>query len=162
MILIIMGVSGCGKSTVGSLVAERLGWSFIEGDEYHPAANVEKMRSGIPLTDADRAGWLSSLASVIDGYSSRGESAVVSCSALKATYRERLRVSPEVRFVYLRGDYATIEGRMRARTGHFMKAGMLKSQFAILEEPADALTIDIGPAPEDIATCVIARLAIPH
>jgi gluconokinase len=162
MILIIMGVSGCGKSTVGSLVAERLGWSFIEGDEYHPAANVEKMRSGIPLTDADRAGWLSSLASVIDGYSRRGESAVVSCSALKATYRERLRVSPEVRFVYLRGDYATIEGRMRARTGHFMKAGMLESQFATLEEPADALTVDIGPAPEDIATSVIARLAIPH
>jgi gluconokinase len=158
MILIVMGVSGCGKTTVGSLVAERLGWSFVEGDSYHPARNVEKMSAGIPLTDEDRAGWLSALTSVIEGLTASGESAVVSCSALKEIYRERLRVSPEVRFVYLRGDFATIERRMKERVGHFMKAGLLESQFATLEEPVDALVVDVGPTPAEIAADIVARL----
>ncbi len=158
MILIVMGVAGSGKSTIGQLLAERLGWPFYDGDDFHPAANVEKMRQGQPLSDADRAGWLSALADLIRDHVQRQQSAVVACSALKQAYRERLHVAASVRFIYLRGSSALIAARLRQRTGHYMPASLLASQFATLEEPSDALTIDIGPPPEQIISEILQHL----
>ena len=160
MIIIIMGVSGCGKTTVGRLLAERLGWPFYDGDDFHSPANVDKMREGIPLTDADRAEWLARLAGLLRDGAARGQSAVLACSALKQTYREQLRVdSTVVRFAYLCGDYATIAQRMEQRPHHYMRPALLASQFAALEEPADALTLDITAPPEVLATRIAAEWA---
>ena len=135
MIVIIFGVSGAGKTTVGRLLARELGWRFIEADDFHPAANIEKMRSGHPLTDKDRWPWLEELRQQIERSFSAGENAVLACSALKRAYRERLRVSDEVKFVFLRGDYAVVEKQLHSRHGHFMDANLLQSQFDDLEEP---------------------------
>ncbi len=151
MFLIVMGVSGCGKSTIGKSLAEDLGWPFYDGDDFHPAENVAKMSQGIPLTDADRAGWLAALARLIRGSLQKGQSGVLACSALKQKYRDELTVDPnQVKFIYLKGDYALIKARMEARPGHYMKPGMLDSQFAALEEPTDALTVDIRHTPQEI------------
>ena len=122
MIVIIFGVSGAAKTTVGKLLARELGWRFIEGDDFHPAANIEKMRNGHPLTDEDRWPWLDCLRKQIEQSLSAGENAVLACSALKRAYRERLRVSDEVKFVFLRGDDALVEKQLRSRHGHFMNA----------------------------------------
>ena len=147
MFVIVMGVSGSGKTTVGAALAQRLDCSFYDGDDYHPAANVAKMAAGIPLDDNDRAGWLDALAEVIRSGLSRGESGVIACSALKTRYRAVLQAAApgpdQVRFVYLRGSYETILARMQSRQGHYMKADMLRSQFDALEEPEDAITIDV-------------------
>jgi len=151
MFLIVMGVSGCGKSTIGKSLAEDLGWHFYDGDDFHPAENVTKMSQGIPLTDADRAGWLAALARLIRGSLQKGQSGVLACSALKQKYRDELTVDPnQVKFIYLKGDYALIKARMEARPGHYMKPGMLDSQFAALDEPTDALTVDIRHTPQEI------------
>lgn len=159
MFLIVMGVSGSGKSTVGKLLAAKLGYPFYDGDDFHPAANVEKMSRGIPLDDADRAGWLAALADLIRGSLQRGEAGVLACSALKQRYRDQLCLDPaQVKFIYLKGSYELIKARMLSRPGHYMKPGMLDSQFAALEEPADALTVDIGPSPEEVVVEVIGRL----
>ncbi len=157
-ILIVMGVAGCGKSTIGRQLADRLGWPFYDGDDFHPAANVDKMRRGQPLTDEDRSGWLSALADLIRDHVRRNQAAVVACSALKQAYREQLQVDARVRFVYLRGDRDLIETRLRQRTGHYMPTSLLASQFAILEEPADALTIDIGQSSEQIIAEIVQQL----
>ncbi len=136
-ILIVMGVAGSGKSTVGRLLAKRLGWPFFDGDDYHPVANVEKMRRGIPLTDADRLPWLERLREL----ASRSESAVLACSALKESYRRILAGGdPRVRFIYLRADPALLASRLEGRTGHFFKRALLDSQLATLEEPTPAST----------------------
>ena len=136
MIVIVMGVSGCGKSTVAEALARCLEGDFFDADPYHPPANVEKMSRGIPLTDEDRAGWLAALADLLRSRTGFSRPTVLACSALKESYRRILRVSPEVRFVYLKGSFEVIEARMKARSDHFMKPGMLESQFKTLEEPA--------------------------
>ena len=161
MVITIFGVSGAGKTTIGKLLARDLRWRFIEADDFHPAANIEKMRSGHPLTDNDRWPWLDRLREQIEQLLSAGENAVLACSALKRAYRDRLRVSDEVKFVFLRGDYALVEKQLRSRRGHFMNAALLQSQFDDLEEPqADehALTLALGRAPEEIVEEIETKL----
>ncbi|HEY4688526.1 MAG TPA: gluconokinase [Anaerolineae bacterium] len=160
MIIIVMGVSGSGKTTVGRLLAQRLGWPFYDGDDFHPAANIAKMRSGIPLTDEDRANWLTTLADLLRSLIADGRSAVLACSALRRAYRDQLRVaSTAVQFVYLKGSYDLIVERMSSRSTHYMKPNMLASQFAALEEPrGDALTVDITLPPEEIVDQVVRAL----
>ena len=157
-----MGVSGCGKTTVGSLLAASLGWKFLDADDFHPPASIAKMAAGEPLTDGDRAPWLAGLNRRLRECVNRGEPVVLACSALKASYRTRLaRGIGGLRFVFLKGDLATIRARMLSRSGHYMKAGLLESQFAALEEPADAIVADIAAAPEAIVGRVRAALADP-
>ena len=145
MIIVIMGVSGSGKSTIGRSLAAELGWPFFEGDDFHSAANVEKMASGIALTDADRADWLAALAQLIRNLSGDGRSGVLACSALKQSYRETLGQSiSNVQFIYLKGDYDLILKRLQARKGHYMRPELLKSQFEALEEPGQALVVDVA------------------
>ena len=150
-----MGVSGSGKTTIGTRVAAELGWEFADGDDFHPAANVEKMRSGIPLTDADRAPWLARLRGMIADWIAAGKSAVLACSALKEEYRAELRVAPELRFVYLRAPEEVLRRRLQARAGHYMKAGMLESQLAALEEPRDAVVVDVSGTMEESVAAVL-------
>lgn len=161
-IAVMMGVSGSGKTTIAEGVAQREGWTLLEGDRFHPAANVEKMRHGHPLTDEDRWPWLRAIAAAIDALRARGESAVVACSALKRAYRDILIGDrPDVVLVYLRGDQALIAARMAARKGHFMPAALLDSQFATLEEPGPdehPLTVSIAPPPQAIVDEVVRQL----
>ena len=145
MIIILMGVSGAGKTTIGRALAEELHWRFSEGDDYHSAANIAKMHAGIPLTDEDRAPWLQALRHAITGWLASGDNVVLTCSALKASYREILQVSPQVKFVYLRGSFNLIAQRLASRHGHYMDPHLLGSQFETLEEPKDAVTIEVGP-----------------
>jgi gluconokinase len=163
MIILVMGVSGSGKSTIGTLLAEQLGFTFQDGDRFHPAANVEKMHQGIPLSDADRLPWLEAIAAWIDKARAAGIDAVVACSALKRRYRAILiGARPDVRLVYLRGDEALIAGRLVNRTGHFMPPGLLKSQFAALEEPGPEekpITVAIDRSPGEVVREIVARLA---
>ncbi len=162
VIVVVMGVSGSGKTTVSALLAAAFGWDFQEGDALHPAANIEKMRSGTPLTDADRLPWLQKIAQEIDRWRDRGESGVVTCSALKRSYRDIILGSRHnVRLVYLKGSYDLIRHRLAARHEHFMPAALLDSQFAALEEPAPdehAIVIDVGGPPADIAAEIVRRL----
>jgi gluconokinase len=148
MIVVVMGVTGSGKTVVGSALAKSLGWPFLDGDDFHPPANVAKMASGTPLTDADRWPWLDRLADEARAILARGGSAVLACSALKQAYRDRLaacaRAPGDVRFVHLKGDYETIAKRLAARKHRYMPATLLASQFATLEEPADAIVVDAG------------------
>lgn len=161
MIVIVMGVSGCGKSTVAEALAARVGGEFIDADPYHPAANVEKMSKGIPLTDEDRAGWLAVLAGLLNARVGSPRPVVLACSALKESYRTILRVNPEVQFVYLKGSFELISQRIKARTGHFMKAGMLESQFQTLEEPRDALAVDVALPVDQIVDRVVEAFHLP-
>ena len=157
--IVVMGVSGAGKTTVGQLLAEQLGWSFYDGDDYHPQANVEKMSRGIPLTDGDRALWLDRLRGLIDRLLAEGESGVVACSALKRSYRRHLgRDRPSVRFVYLQGSEFLIRERLEQRRGHFMEEDLLADQFETLEEPSDMLTVNVDQEPEEIVREILARL----
>jgi gluconokinase len=160
--LIVMGVSGCGKSTVGEILSERLGWEFRDGDSFHPPENVEKMRSGVPLTDEDRWPWLAAIAAWINRHRLEGTHAIIACSALRRVYRDRLRDGfADVLFLYLKGDRALIAARLAARKGHYMPAALLDSQFATLEEPgADEapLVLSIVPSPGEIADAAIEAL----
>jgi gluconokinase len=162
MILVVMGVSGSGKTTVGVKLAAALHCAFLEGDELHPQANIDKMSHGIPLTDADRAPWLAAIhAHMLDAFHA-GRSLVVACSALEADYRTLLGSAVPVTWVYLKGSPALIRSRIEHRKGHFMKADMLASQFAALEEPTDAIVVDVAMAPEAIVQQVLAALGEPH
>ena len=144
---IIMGVSGCGKTAVGQALAKELGWEFFDGDDFHPPANITKMAGGLPLTDEERAPWLTALHDLI----AQKSPGVLACSALKERYRQTLLAgNPQVQIVYLKGSYELIWSRMLLRTGHYMKPQMLQSQFGALEEPVDALTVDIALPVDEI------------
>ena len=153
-----MGVSGAGKTTVGTMLASQLGWEFADADDYHPAANVEKMRNGVPLTDADREPWLERLRALIVAWIASGKSAVLACSALKEAYRDRLMVGAEVRVVYLKADRELLRERLLLRRGHYMKEGMLESQIETLEEPADAIVLDARSSVEDVVREIRVRV----
>jgi gluconokinase len=161
-IVVMMGVSGSGKTTVARLLAQALACPFLEGDDLHPPANVEKMSKGTPLTDADRLPWLGRIAQEIDAWRQRGESGVITCSALKRTYRDILiGTRSDVALVYLRGSRDLIQQRMAARHEHFMPLALLDSQFATLEEPApdeSAIVVDVGGPPPQIVTEIVRRL----
>ena len=160
MVIVLMGVAGSGKTTVGRALAAQLGWTFRDADEFHPPENVEKMSHGIPLTDNDRRPWLAAIRAYVDETLARGASAVVTCSALKERYRRIIVPDPaQVKLVYLAGGFALIAERLRARTGHFMRPEMLSSQFADLEPPRDALTVDIAQSIEDIVAQIRSAVA---
>ena len=149
MILIVMGVAGSGKTTVGQLLAKELSWTFRDADEFHPPTNIEKMSHGIALEDADRAPWLAAMRSTIEAWLQENRNAVLTCSCLKAVYRQTLLIDPaRIRFVYLKGSFDLIDTRLRLRAHHFMKADLLKSQFAILEEPPEAIIVDLSDPPD--------------
>jgi gluconokinase len=161
VVIIIFGVSGAGKTTIGELLARELGWHFYEADDFHSPANVEKMRYGVPLTDEDRWPWLDSLRELVKRCVAAGENTVLACSALKRAYRKHLRVSAEVKFVFLHGDYALISKQVRHRRGHFMNPGLLRSQFADLEEPQpdeEVTTIGLGRTPQELVNEIKRKL----
>jgi len=164
VVLVLMGVSGSGKTTVARIIAERLRWPFEEGDALHPPANVAKMAAGHPLTDEDRAPWLAKVADWVDARLDAGESGVITCSALKRKYRELIdRRGERVEFVYLHGSRELIATRLATRQGHFMPSSLLDSQFATLEEPAadePVIRVEIGAAPESVAADVLAALGL--
>jgi gluconokinase len=161
MVVIVMGVSGSGKSTIGQLLADRLGWSFRDGDEFHPLANVAKMRSGVPLNDEDRRPWLLAIQTFMQKSHANGQSAVVACSALKATYRDLLLGGePWVRFVHLHGSRELLAQRLQARPGHFMPPALLDSQLATLESPEDALAVEISELPPQLVDRIVTGLGL--
>jgi carbohydrate kinase (thermoresistant glucokinase family) len=164
LVIVLMGVSGSGKSTVGAELARALGWPFRDADSFHPAANVEKMSRGVPLTDEDRAPWLAAIAQWIDERRKLSDPGIVSCSALKRAYRRRIIGGRDrVRLVYLEGDKGLIAERMRARTGHFMPVSLLDNQFATLEEPRNdeaPLIVSIAPPPQQLAGAIIQALGL--
>jgi gluconokinase len=160
MIVVLMGVSGVGKTTIGRVLAADLGWPFLDADDFHSPANVEKMSRGLPLTDADREPWLESLREAIRVRLARGESAVLACSALKETYRERLRVDEAVRFVHLKADPELIRRRLAQRREHFFDPHLLTSQLQALEDPADALVVDVADPPEVVAGRIAQELGL--
>ena len=153
MIAVLMGVCGCGKSTVGRVLAQELGWTFLDADDMHPQSNVEKMASGVPLTDEDRWPWYDRIVAELRRLTASGRHVVLACSALKQAYRDRLARAGDLRVAYLKGDAASIEPRIASRKGHFMPASLLASQFATLEEPADAIVVDVTqPIAAQVAT----------
>jgi gluconokinase len=161
MIVVLMGVSGCGKTTVGRRLSSRLGWRFIDADDFHPASNVQKMRSGVPLTDDDRWPWLDRLNGLLKDEQTAGHDAIIGCSALKARYRDRLSADlSEVRWVHLKGAFELIESRLKARREHYMPPSLLASQFAALEPPGDALDLDVNADPETIVTQLVEQLRL--
>lgn len=155
-----MGVTGSGKSTVGRLLAKTLNWKFYEGDDFHPPANIDKMKQGVPLDDQDRRPWLEAIRKLIETAIDRRENAVITCSALKDSYRRMLQIGPEVIFVYLKANPSVIEKRLKQRTGHFMNPTLIASQFATLEEPHEAVKIDAGLTPAEIVQRIRDELAV--
>jgi gluconokinase len=161
MVILLMGVAGSGKTTVGRQLAADLGWDFADADDFHPPANVAKMSAGIPLDDADRAPWLDAIRAYIDAHHARGASAVLTCSALKERYRQILLTDPAfVKLVHLHGSRELLAARIAGRRDHFMKPAMLDSQLAALEPPAGALTIDIAPPPAEISAAIRRALSL--
>lgn len=157
---IVMGVSGCGKSSVGKSLAQTLGWDFYDADDFHPPENVTKMANGIPLDDSDRAPWLASLNELISSSLKADQSGVLACSALKEQYRQKLMNGNDgVQIVYLKGSYDLIWSRMEERADHYMKPQMLKSQFDALEEPTNAITMDISIPLDDIVRKIISTMS---
>ena len=153
MVVIIWGVAGAGKTTLGELLAQELHWKFYDADDFHPPLNIEKMEGGEPLTDEDRQSWLETLREAIKRSLAANENAVLACSALKRKYRERLRVNTDVKFVFLRGSRARIAEQLKHRRGHFMNSKLLESQFADLEEPEpseNVLTVELGDDPHEL------------
>ncbi|MGB5987758.1 MAG: gluconokinase, GntK/IdnK-type [Desulfobacterales bacterium] len=160
MVLILMGPMGCGKTTVGRLLAKKIKWPFYDGDDFHPQANIEKMRAGIALSDEDRTLWLETLRNHIRQWLREGTSAILACSALKQAYRLTLGVNQRtIRTVYLKGSFSLLRQRIEQRRHPYMDKNLLKSQLEILEEPRDGWSVDISAAPEAIADTIIAQMA---
>jgi len=160
VIVLLMGPAGSGKTTVGELLAAQLGWEFADGDSFHSAANIEKMRRGIPLDDNDRIPWLNSIRETMEKWDAQGRNVVLACSALKRDYRLRLQINSNVKLVYLKGSYELLRERLHQRKGHYAGEQLLASQFADLEEPTDAVTIDVAHTPEEIVAEIRKRLAL--
>ena len=160
MVIVLMGVAASGKTTVGRMLAEELGWTFYDADDFHPHANVEKMSRGAPLDDEDRRPWLETLRELIKECLSLGRDAVLACSALKESYRERLLVDERVRLAYLDAERELIRERLNERSGHFMKARMLDSQFAALEEPEASTHYDASRPPAELVREIRERLGV--
>jgi gluconokinase len=161
MVIVVMGVSGAGKTTIGKMLAEQLGWEFHDSDDLHPEANKAKMASGVALTDADRAPWLASVRALIAERLSSNLNVVLACSALKQSYRDEIVVDPaRVKIVFLKGSPELIASRIAHRKNHFMNKDLLGSQFNTLEEPRDAIVVDIAPPPEVIVEQIRRRLGV--
>ncbi len=161
MIILVVGVSGSGKTTVGELLAKSLNWEFSDADQFHPKTNIEKMSHGIPLNDADRQPWLEAMQRAIDSWLQDDKNMVLACSALKASYRQMLlRDRQRMRLVYLKGSFEQIKQRMEHRPHHYMKVDLLRSQFDILEEPHEGIIVDISLSPEEIVQQIRVSLAI--
>jgi gluconokinase len=155
-----MGPAGSGKTTVGKMLAAKLGWDFFDADNFHPAANIEKMSRGIPLGDQDRAPWLDAIRNAMVEWDSNGRNAVLACSALKRSYRERLQINSNVKLVYLRGSFELLRMRLQTRKGHYAGEQILAGQFADLEEPTDAITLEASRSPKKIVAEIRKRLAL--
>jgi gluconokinase len=160
LIVIVMGVAGVGKTTVGKLLAEQLGWKFVDADDFHSAANTEKIRQGAALDDSDREPWLDVIRTSELRWTSQGQDVVLACSALRHDYREKLQIAPDVRFVYLKGSRELISERLRSRRGHFANPLLLASQFDTLEEPHDAITVAAEKSLEDVVAEIRTRLGL--
>jgi gluconokinase len=158
MIVVVMGVTGVGKTTIGSAVAQHFAWAFEDADAYHSAANIEKMSHGIPLTDADRIPWLEAMHQMLAGYVEAGHSVVLACSALKDEYRDILGKELSITWIYLKGSFDVIRQRIEHRHGHFAKEDLLKSQFEALEEPSGALIVDADRTPDEILKDICSRI----
>jgi len=154
MIVVLMGVTGSGKSTIGQALAAQLGWEYFDADTFHSVENIEKMNKGVPLSDSDRRPWLQSLRETIREKLAKDESAVLACSALRENYRQLLKINSLVRFVYLKGSYSLVKERLSSRRDHYMNPALLDSQFQTLEEPTDAFQIDIGSSPNAIVEAI--------
>jgi len=161
MVLLIMGVAGSGKTTVAKLLADRLGWLFLEADDFHSPANKQKMHAGIPLTDADRIPWLESIHEELLRQHQQRNNMVLACSALKENYRQLLAANIPLKVIYLKGSYELIRARLHARHGHFAGEAILADQFANLEEPLDAITVSVDAPPELIVNEIVAALGLP-
>jgi len=158
---ILMGVSGCGKSSVGEALAKELGWDFYDADDFHPPENVAKMASGTPLNDSDRAPWLATLHDLISSSLEADRPGVLACSALKERYRQQLLAgNQDAQIVYLKGSYDLIWSRMEKRKDHYMKPHMLQSQFDALEEPTDAITVDISTSVDEIVQEILSSMSL--
>jgi|SRR6266404_423036 gluconokinase len=161
MIVVLFGVAGSGKTTIGHLLAEELGWNFYDADEFHPASNLEKMGQGIALTDADRWPWLETLRELLKERIARKENLILACSALKEEYRDYLQISDEIKWIFLKGEYGLVADRFEQRRGHFMNSDLLRSQFETLEEPKrDALVVDVDATPERIVQIIRRQLQV--
>ncbi|WP_066425370.1 gluconokinase [Anabaena sp. 4-3] len=160
MIILIMGVSGAGKTTIAKLLADSLHWEFQDADNFHTPENIEKMSQGIPLKDSDRIPWLEEIGKAIAQWLRENKNVVLACSALKASYRQYLVLDNNVKIVYLRGSYDTIQKRLQQRQNHFMTEKLLKSQFDTLEEPDNAICVDISQPPEVIVKTIKTTLGI--
>jgi len=160
VIVLLMGPAGSGKTTIGGLLAAQLGWEFADGDSFHSPANIEKMAHGVPLDNNDRIPWLDAIREAMEQWNAQRRNVVLACSALKRSYRERVQINSAVRLVYLKGTYDLLRERLHSRKGHYATEQILKSQFADLEEPTDAITMDVARSPEKIVAEIRKKLAL--
>jgi len=160
MIVLVMGTTGSGKTTIGTMLAKKLAWTFLDADDFHPAANIAKMKQGTPLDDADRVPWLAAIHAKLSELSKEGKNCVLGCSALKQSYRDTLSAGLDVRIVYLKGTYEEMRAHILARHGHFAGEGILAGQFRDLEEPQNAIVVSVALAPDQIVQTILRELRL--